>query len=634
MMSLRLSRRSLAFFHDSMMALLAFMLALYLRMGDDMGSLPLGGVTLSALIFTATCAAVFWICGLYRSIWAFASLRDLTEILRAGTIAVAAFIMTGFLFTRLENVPRTVPFIAWFILLAGLGGSRMAFRLWRERRLSALWERSGGGRVNILLVGAGDEADLFLRAITSNPQAPYHVVGIIAENDKRVGRSIHGVNVLGTLDQLPQLVEQLRGRGKAPSRLVLTRGVSRFNGTLVSQMLEQSTSLGLSLSRLPALTDLRDDVAITTAMRDQPIVLEDLLGRPETKLNQHEIRMLIKNRRVLVTGAGGTIGSELVRQIAALEPKHITLVEFSEFNLYRIDMEVRESFPHQSVSSRIADVRDKARIAQVFADEKPELVFHAAAIKHVPIAEENVRETILTNVSGTQNVADCAAASNAIAMVLISTDKAVHPSSVMGATKRLAEIYCQARDLNSPTTRFITVRFGNVLGSTGSVVPRFQEQLAKGGPITVTHPNITRYFMTVREAVELVLQASALGVQPGDQRGKVLVLDMGNPVKIADLARQIIRLAGLKPDEDIKIIYTGLRPGEKLHEELFSELEEMIPSAADGVQLAKSTTVPLDDLQTRLLRLITALHQGVDDAHARAELHGFVPDFTGMSEAA
>ena len=628
------SRRSLAFVHDSGMALLAFLLALYLRMGEDITSLPFGSVVMSLGLFTCTCAVVFWICGLYRSIWAFASLRDLLEILRAGTIAVVSFVIIAFLFTRLENVPRTVPFMAWFILLAGLGGSRMGFRLWRERRLSALWERSGGGRVNILLVGAGDEADLFLRALTSNPHAAFNVVGIVAENEKRVGRSIHGVEILGTVEQLPALVERLRKRAKAPSRLVLTRGMTRFNGALMTQLLEQAPALGLSLSRLPALTELRDDIATALTMRDQPIVLEDLLGRPETKLNQHDIRMMIKDRRVLVTGAGGTIGSELVRQIAALDPKQLILVEFSEFNLYRIDMEVREAFSQLNVKSLIGDVRDMTRLTQIFEDTEPELVFHAAAIKHVPIAEENIRETILTNVLGTKNVADCAARMNAAAMVLISTDKAVHPSSVMGATKRLAEMYCQALDISSQSTRFITVRFGNVLGSTGSVVPRFQEQLSKGGPITVTHPDITRYFMTVSEAVELVLQASALGIKPGDQRGKVLVLDMGQPVKIADLARQIIRLAGLKPDEDIQIIYTGLRPGEKMHEELFSKSEELIASDADGVQLAKSSTIDLAVIQAELHKFLSQLKAGSTEKFAIDQLQEFVPEFSGQKLAA
>ncbi|MDR3424239.1 MAG: nucleoside-diphosphate sugar epimerase/dehydratase [Alphaproteobacteria bacterium] len=627
------NRRLLAFLHDVAVAAISFWLALYLRVSGDFGVLPADAAVWATLLFTATCAAVFWAQGLYRSIWAFASLRDLIEILRSATLAVALFLVLAFITIRLEGVPRTVPFMAWFIMLAGLGGSRMLFRLLRERRLSALWERSGAGRVNVLLIGAGDEADIFLRAIGANPHAAYHVVGILGENDKRVGRTIHGVSVVGTVDQLPAIIAKLRDEMKAPSRLILTRAVSRFNSSLVTQLLEQSAALGLSLSRLPALTDLRDDVATALTVRDQPLALEDLLGRPETKLNRSDIRALIKGRRVLVTGAGGTIGSELVRQIAALEPSHLTLVEFSEFNLYRIDMEVKETFPYQTLHSLIGDVRDAARMGQIFAECKPDLVFHAAAIKHVPIAEENIREAILTNVVGTRIVADCCLKSGLAAMVLISTDKAVHPSSVMGATKRLAEMYCQALDLSSNATRFITVRFGNVLGSTGSVVPRFQEQLAKGGPLTVTHPDITRYFMTVREAVELVLQASALGAHPGDQRGKVLVLDMGEPVKIADLARQMIRLAGLRPDEDIKITYTGLRPGEKLHEELFADAEELIPSAADGVKLGKATTVELPFLQEELNGYDTRLRQGLDEDQSVAKLSALVPEFKRPQEA-
>jgi O-antigen biosynthesis protein WbqV len=626
-LSFRISRRGLAFTHDVSMAALAFTLALYLRLGDDLFAFPLGVMLASIGLFTLTCAAVFFASGLYRGIWAFASVRDLAQILRATSISIAVYALIGFVFTRLEGVPRTVPFIAWFILLAGLGGSRMAFRILRERRLSALWERSGGGRVNVLIVGAGDEADLFIRAVGSNPQAPFRVVGVIAENNKRVGREIQGIQVLGTVDSLPQIIERLRSRDRAPSRLILTRSLARLNGALVADLLEQCAALGLSLSRLPALTELRDDVASALTVRDQPIALEDLLGRPETVLNRQAISALIEGRNVLVTGAGGTIGSELVRQIAALNPSHLTLLDVCEFNLYRIELEARESFPLIETRAFIADVRDTARLTQIFRDEKPELVFHAAAIKHVPLAEANAREALLTNVIGTRLVADCAAKAGVNAMVLISTDKAVYPANVMGATKRLAEMYCQALDLAAIGPRYITVRFGNVLGSTGSVVPRFQEQLTKGGPLTVTHPDITRYFMTVREAVELVLQASALGVQPKDERGKVLVLDMGQPVKIADLARQMIRLAGLRPDEDVKITYTGLRPGEKLHEELFSPHEELMPSEADGVRLAKSPTVDLPQLQQSLANFATLLHAGMTETAAIARLEELVPEF-------
>ncbi len=623
----RINRRWLAFTHDVSVALFAYVLALYLRLGEDLFVQPWNEVLPAATLFTITCAIVFFFSGLYRSIWAFASVKDLTQIFRAASIAVIAFVIATFLLTRLDNVPRTVPFISWFILLAGLGGSRMLLRILRERRLSVLWERSGGGRVNILIVGANDETDLFLRAISLNPQAPFHVVGIIGEDETRVGRQFHGISVLGTIDEIPAIIKNLRGRDCAPSRLVVTRSMTRMNSTLMEKLLEQSAALGLKLSRLPNQTDLRNNPEKTSTIQDHPIALEDLLGRPETILEREAIDQLVSGRRILITGAGGSIGSELVRQIAALKPTHISLLDICEYNLYKIEMEFSESFPLLSSGAFIADVRDTARLTQIFRDEKPELVFHAAAIKHVPLAEFNAREAILTNVIGTRLVADCAAKYNVKAMVMISTDKAVHPRNVMGATKRLAEMYIQSLDLISPSSRFMTVRFGNVLGSTGSVIPRFQEQLAKGGPITVTHPDITRYFMTIREAVELVLQASALGTGPSDARGKVMVLDMGQPVKIIDLARQIIRLAGKRPDEDIKISFTGLRPGEKLYEELFSPVEELIPSTADGVRLAKSPTVELPQLQQTLASFATLLQAGMTETAAIARLEELVTEF-------
>lgn len=625
----RLSRQWMAFGYDVAAAALSYLLALYLRMGEETLALPWQQVAAGTGLFALTCAVVFLISGLYRGIWAFASVRDMNQILRAGSIAVVAFMIVAFLVMRLEGVPRTAPFIAWFILLSALGGARMLLRVLRERRLSALWERSGGGRVNILLLGAGDETDLFIRAVAANPQTPFRIVGIVGENDKRVGRNFHGHDVLGTVEQLPKIVERLRARDKGPSRLVVTRAFSRLNGELTTRLLDQCAASGLKLSRLPALTELRNDLdAAKIDLQDRPLALEDLLGRPETILNREATKNLVAGRRVLVTGAGGTIGSELVRQIAALGPAHMTLLDIGEFNLYKIDLEIRETFPVLSLRGFLADVRDTARLTQIFRDEKPDLVFHAAAIKHVPLAEMNAREAILTNVVGTRLVADCAAKTGVKAMVMISTDKAVHPTNVMGATKRLAEMYIQSLDILSPSSRFMTVRFGNVLGSTGSVVPRFQEQLAKGGPLTVTHPDITRYFMTVREAVELVLQASAMGLSPGDdQRGKVMVLDMGQPVKIADLARQMIRLAGKKPDEDVKIVYSGLRPGEKLYEELFSPLEELLPSAADGVRLAKSPTVELPQLQQTLANFATLLQAGMTETAAIARLEELVPEF-------
>lgn len=624
----RISRRWLAFSYDVLAAFASYLLALYLRLGDEaFFAQNFADVAPPTLLFTATCAGVFFANNLYRGIWAFASVRDLAQIFRAATISVVVFVLATFLVTRLENVPRTVPFIAWFVLLASLGGARMLLRVLRERRLGALWERSGGGRVNVLIVGAGDETDLFIRALASNPQAPFRIVGIVAENDKRVGRQFHGVQVLGTVEQLPSIVEKLRGYDRGPSRLVVTRAVSHMNNAVMERILETAPALGVKVSRLPTLTDLRADGDSVSSVKDAPIALEDLLGRPETVLDRKAIDSLIAGKRILITGAGGSIGAELVRQIAALGPAHMSLLDLCEYNLYKIETSLTENRPSLSARFFIADVRDAARLTQIFRDEKPDLVFHAAAIKHVPLAESNAREAVLTNVVGTRLVADCAAKTNVGAMVMISTDKAVHPRNVMGATKRLAEMYIQSLDLLSPSSRFMTVRFGNVLGSTGSVVPRFQEQLAKGGPVTVTHPDITRYFMTIREAVELVLQASAMGMGPEEARGKVMVLDMGQPVKIADLARQMIRLAGKKPDEDIKIVFTGLRPGEKLYEELFSPVETLLPSRADGVRLAKSPTVSLPQIQQTLTSFATLLQAGMTETAAIARLEELVPEF-------
>ncbi|MBT5809693.1 MAG: polysaccharide biosynthesis protein, partial [Rhodospirillaceae bacterium] len=363
--------------------------------------------------------------------------------------------------------------------------------------------------------------------------------------------------------------------------------------------------------------------------------------RPQTQLDRAAMAALVRGRRVLVTGAGGTIGAELVRQIAAFGPARIALLDNAEYHLYQIDMALARRWPALDRTAILGDVRDRARIDDVMRREAPELVFHAAAYKHVPIVEANPNEGVLTNVVGTRNVADASLKAGVGLMVLISTDKAVHPANVMGATKRMAESYCQTLDVQgdlqdtdlqdggdpqNKATRFVVVRFGNVLGSTGSVIPLFQSQIADGGPITVTHPDMTRYFMTVREAVELVLQASALGVEDRDASGKIHVLEMGEPVRILDLARQMVRLAGLVPDEDIAIEIIGVRPGEKLHERLLHESESRMTTACEGLMLAAPRTADLTVLQTTIDALETSA-RARDGARTLALLHDAVPEF-------
>ena len=340
----------------------------------------------------------------------------------------------------------------------------------------------------------------------------------------------------------------------------------------------------------------------------RPIRLEDLLGRPQAAPDRAAMRALVNGRRVCITGAGGTIGAELARQIADDEPTHLTLIDNAEYNLYQIDLELEGAHPGLSRSTVLGDVRDPGRLASTFARERPELVFHAAALKHVHMVEANPNEGILTNAVGTRNVADACIAAGTRTMVLVSTDKAVNPASVMGATKRIAESYCQAL-ADSPAAgglRLVTVRFGNVIGSSGSVVPLFQRQIADGGPVTVTDPDVARYFMTTREAVQLLLQASALGAS--EEGGGIYVLDMGKPIKIVDLARQMIRLAGLTPDKDIEIVFTGLRPGEKKDESLFHPAEPMVATETPGILRAQSRTADVALMRRRLDQLAVAAH--------------------------
>jgi FlaA1/EpsC-like NDP-sugar epimerase len=635
----------LAFGHDCAAAALAFLLGMGLRHGDQIVQIPLPTLLGNMLLFTAICGGVFLFSGLYRGIWAYASVRDLSGILKAVTLAVLLYLPGAFLLTRLTDVPRTTPIIVWLILIILLSGSRLGYRLLREKRLVGLWQAAGDGQSPVLLYGAGDEADLFIRALAASPHAPYRVVGVIADDDRRVGRELHGVPVLGTLAQLPEIMAQLRAKQTAPARLILTRAAAGQG----ERLLELAQQQGLQLSRLPQMTRLQAATADTPALAAQqlaehpmaPIAIEDLLGRAETVLERAAIAQLITNRRVLVTGGGGTIGSELCRQIAALNPAELCIIDHSELHLYHIELELRETFPSLTLRPLLGDVRDAARLQMLFAAERPELVFHAAALKHVPIAEANVRETVLTNVLGTKQVVDCARAVGALATVLISTDKAVNPTNVMGATKRIAELYMQSADVASTATRCLAVRFGNVLGSTGSVVPRFRAQLAKGGPLTVTHPEMTRYFMTVREAVELVLQASAFCTHPNatSVRGHILVLDMGTPVKIVDLARQMIRLAGLRPEIDIQIEFTGLRPGEKMYEELVGGAENLRPAPIDGVNVLQAA--PPEELvfQQQLASLLhcaiaanPALSPEALALQLRRAITQLVPEFTGLPE--
>jgi O-antigen biosynthesis protein WbqV len=590
----RLPRKTTAFLHDVFMAALSFFVALGLRLGDEAWQRIVDDLWLPLIIFTAVCALVFWFTGLYRGIWRYASLDDMIAIARAVTLALLIYLPVTFMLTRLDAVPRSMLVINWFVLAFLLSAPRVIYRVFKDQGLQHLLERGAHTRVPVLVIGANDAAEVFIREMARDPAAPYEVLGLVDVKGTRVGRQIRGQQVLGRLDELPQILKQVGTNVRTPQRLILA---SRLERDEIQRLLDLAEEQGMTLARLPRLTELESGSG--DSIQVQPVAIEDLLGRVQTKLDRGDMGRLIEGRRVLVTGAGGSIGSELVRQIADFRPAHLTLLDNAEGLLYEIDLELGEQHPAQSRDTVLADIRDRERLIRLFTQMAPDLVFHAAAFKQIPLVEANPIEGVVTNVAGTRNTADACRKAGVAGMVLISSDKAINPSSVMGATKRLAESYCQALDLaeggQGAGTRFVTVRFGNVLGSTGSVVPLFQRQLAAGGPLTVTDPAMERYFMTVREAVELVLQASALGMEGGrDDSGKIYLLNMGEPVKITELARQMIRLAGLRPEKDVKIVYTGLRPGEKLTEELFHDHESLVATRHPGLLLAAPRSTNLE----------------------------------------
>ncbi len=617
------SRARIAYLHDVCMAAISFPLSLYLRVGGEMYYFATSFLVEGMIIFTAVAALVFWLANMYRGVWRYASLNDLLAITKSVSLVILIFLPLLFLASRLQDVPRSLPLINWFVLLVLLGGPRFLYRKFKDRRLEHVLEATSANRVPALLVGAGDSAELFIREQSRDKAAAYKLIGVIDETGGRVGRQIHGVPVLGRLEDIENVVAQQLST--KPQRLILTH--DGIDGEKVRALLTFADRHGMTLGRLPRLAELRDGVGDRTAIR--PVAVEDLLGRPRTVLDRDAMRALVKDRRVLVTGAGGTIGSELVRQIAEIGPKTLVLFDCAEYLLYEVDMALASAHPKLDRRPFLGDVRDRERIDDVIAREKPELVFHAAALKHVPMVERNPNEGVLTNVVGTRNVADSCRAAGVKLMVQISTDKAVNPANVMGATKRLAEGYCQALDLSEQEgegTRFVIVRFGNVLGSRGSVVPLFQSQLARGGPLTVTDPGMTGFFMTVQEAVELVLQASALGLSESESEGRIFVLDMGEPVKIIDLARQIIRLAGLQPEQDIAIDIIGPRPGEKLHEVLLHENETPVPTACEGLTLAAPRTPDLA-LMARTIDQLERSAQARDAARTLSLLRRLVPEF-------
>lgn len=553
---------------------------------------------------------VFWWQGLFRGWWRYVSMADLVVIVRANVIASLLFLLYAFLAYRGANIPRSVLVLDWMFCFLFMGGVRFVTRALREHYLP-MPARNRQPRSRLLVVGAGDAGQMIAREIRLNPALNLEVVGFVDDDPRKRKQSFQGFPVLGKLRRIGRICQEQR-----VDEIVIA--IPSASGKDLRHIVELCQATGVKFKTLPGVGQLIDGKISIQQVKD--VELEDLLGRAPVKLDLSRIEGCLRGKRVLVTGAGGSIGSEICRQVARFQPKKIVLFENAETPLFQIERELLMKFPGLRIVPIIGDIRFKARVEAIFDEFLPEVVFHAAAYKHVPMMECNPAEAANNNVRGTRIIADAAHQFGVGRFVMISTDKAVNPTNVMGASKRAAELYVQALAKRSRTS-FVTVRFGNVLGSNGSVIPIFKEQIAKGGPVTVTDPEVTRFFMTIPEASQLVLQAGSMG-----KGGEIFLLDMGEPVKIVKLAEELIQLSGYRPYEDIEIAFTGLRPGEKLYEELLLAGEGVQPTCHEKIMVAKAAECD----EAVLVRQIEELYQlarSLDLDGVVAKLQEMVPEF-------
>jgi len=572
---------------------------------------------------------VFGYFRLYAGWWQYVSVQDLIETFKASHISTA-IILGGVYVCRVlgpepgyglisttVKVPDTVLIIDWAGTIALVGGLRFLVRIIREGSRPV----SPAGLTRVLIVGAGDAGEGVLRELYRLPVEKYHVVGFIDDDPRKRGMRIHGVPVLGGVDDLAEIAE----RQNAEEVIIALPKPTRAE---LRRIIEVCKGQRLTFRIVPGVADLIDGRFDVRRLRE--VDINDLLGREPVRLDPENIGHFLAGKVVLVTGAGGSIGSELCRQVVAFRPKQLVLLEQAENSLFAIDRELRTEHPDLPVVPVIADICDRPRLRQVFRQYRPDVVFHAAAHKHVPMMELNPGEAIKNNVFGSKNVVDLAREVEADALVLISTDKAVNPTSVMGCTKRITEMYCQAAssEPGAGRTKFVIVRFGNVLGSAGSVVPIFREQIARGGPVTVTHPEMRRYFMTIPEATQLVIQAGAMG-----KTGQIMLLDMGEPIKIVDLARDMITLSGFRPDVDIKIEFLGMRPGEKLFEELRTTGEDVLPTHHEKIFIWQSRGCTREEIERALERL-RAVADTASPEEIRKVLKEIVPEYEPANHTA
>ena len=582
----RLRSPVVAFIHDLLIVPVAWFAAYWLRFNFAIIPDPyLKTAWLWLPLLLVAQSATFVYFGLYRGDWRFASMPDLLRIIKAVTVGTLVCMVVIFLSTRLNNIPRSVFPAYWLLLIVGLGTPRFFYRWIKDHKLYL------GQGERVLIVGAGRAGEMLARDLLRDPHRSLEPVGFVDDMKRKRGAEIHGIRVIGSCRQLPKLVKKLEVD-------IVLLAIPSARSPQVRRIVEYCEKARVPFRSIPCMQDLIAGRVSINTLRE--VSIEDLLGRDPVRLDRDAIRNELSGRCVLISGGGGSIGTELCRQVAKLAPSKLVLLENCEYNLFRIEYELRQTFPDIELHPVLGDVADAVAVEHLYSTHKPDIIYHAAAYKHVPMLEAQVREAIQNNVCGTKIMALAADRHRCDTFVLISTDKAVNPANVMGASKRIAEIFCQNLSQRS-ATRFITIRFGNVLGSDGSVVPLFREQIESGGPVTVTHPDMMRYFMTIPEACQLILQAESMG-----KGSEIYVLDMGEPVSITYLAEQMIQLSGNEPGKDIEIVYTGLRPGEKLYEELFHEKEHLTGTQHEKIFLAKHRQIEWELLDRTINDMETA----------------------------
>lgn len=595
-------RLTAVFFHDLVMIILAWQLAWFARFNFSMPPSAFWEANLRELPYVVFIQLFLnWRFNLYKGLWRFASLPDLWNITRSAMLGIGVVILLSFVTTRLDDIPRSILIFYPISLILLLGIPRLGYRLLKDRTLSL---NASADAQRVLVIGAGRAGETVVRDMLRDHR--YIPVGFVDDKASLYKRRIHGIPVLGGMHELDRLVSDY----DVHALLIAVPSASQQE---LQGIVARCEETGLRFMMLPRFTGNESPDQMVRGLHDvREVSIDDLLGREKVELDWQVISRGIAGKRILVTGGGGSIGSELTRQIARLRPASLMILDQGEFNLYNIDRSLRKAHPELELEARIGDVHDMVAVDAAFRSFKPHVVFHAAAYKHVPILQNQIREALRNNVIGTRIVADAADKYGVEKFVLISTDKAVNPTSIMGASKRMAEMFCEAKNTDSKT-RYITVRFGNVLGSAGSVVPLFKEQIASGGPVTVTHKDMTRFFMTIPEACQLILQAGSMG-----KGGEIFVLEMGEPIQILYLAEQMIRLSGQQPGQDIKIQFTGLRPGEKLHEELFHNEENLVGTEHKKILLAKQRGQEWATFEKLIEQVETAC--GVFDEHRALQI--------------